>query len=848
MIYPKDNVKVYLITDESKADYSDGTISIDVTSGIDEFQTITQTPDVGQLTLITRNTNLDPHINSAVRHNSRIQVDTGDANNFIFYGFITDVSIEYDPAGKENIVTINAVNIWGLFQRSIVSESFATFLQTGYPTGVNLRDFLYALFYTSESDLNLNLLQSRSLFWMAEDAEYYQGTYDGPEARIRVVAGDNILDIITKLCNSNFYVITEIVSNIYYAFPYSNYSTLGGAFAQEWLDNQFETSEFPIFSSDGNNISYKSIQFDDGFGRTLNQIVYNNHKTTPTIVDTTYGPYINTDSISDWGLATLTLDTVFSGSQDVDATYENYATTLLQTSSVPSLEVKEITFNNAKEQIIYLQTEPYYGYKTIRIQHKVNESITVDKFYAVVGIKHNITPYAWETTYILQKHPIYDAIEYQGIQPSISVDAPTGTWEYPEEYDFTYYYYGDSNNNFTATITNIDEDLVDHVDWVFFATPQKYVYDLGPGIENVTPYATTTGLSYTFNHDVPIGETGTGGYPNGGPGVDQFRAIVHLTNGWKVWSKVTAIQVTAAETHAGFTYTQSYGTVNFTDTSYDAQSWSWNFGDGNTSTLQNPSHHYAGSGTYNVTLTVSNGVDTDSITIPVTITVSKIVVNYIKFEWKGTANLVGGVWNKEWLEKINYLDAPLSPLRPSPSVPDNLDCWLNVEKSVVKGNVYKQDGTTIWPAGQNTWSPTGELTLNADQVLTDYGSSTSKNGTYVQIKPLITNSGNTKEYDVSLIVKVREGIVGGKWIYPLDNTTVDNSLTWVQSMRLYFYKNSWTLNKQYQPINVYVSADNTTWYPVGSIAPKFTSYIPAGVNGYGRDSLVPTVPMPPMYP
>jgi gliding motility-associated-like protein len=34
--------------------------------------------------------------------------------------------------------------------------------------------------------------------------------------------------------------------------------------------------------------------------------------------------------------------------------------------------------------------------------------------------------------------------------------------------------------------------------------------------------------------------------------------------------------------------------------------WSWNFGDGQTSTLQNPSHTFAASGNYNVTLTVTN--------------------------------------------------------------------------------------------------------------------------------------------------------------------------------------------------------------------------------------------------
>ena len=50
-------------------------------------------------------------------------------------------------------------------------------------------------------------------------------------------------------------------------------------------------------------------------------------------------------------------------------------------------------------------------------------------------------------------------------------------------------------------------------------------------------------------------------------------------------------------------------TVNFTDNSTINQtSWEWDFGDGNTSTQQNPSHTYATEGIYTVSLTVSNGI------------------------------------------------------------------------------------------------------------------------------------------------------------------------------------------------------------------------------------------------
>lgn len=48
--------------------------------------------------------------------------------------------------------------------------------------------------------------------------------------------------------------------------------------------------------------------------------------------------------------------------------------------------------------------------------------------------------------------------------------------------------------------------------------------------------------------------------------------------------------------------------------------WAWNFGDGNNSTSQNPTHIYSPAGTYNVQLVVtSNNGCQDSITIPITI-------------------------------------------------------------------------------------------------------------------------------------------------------------------------------------------------------------------------------------
>lgn len=73
-------------------------------------------------------------------------------------------------------------------------------------------------------------------------------------------------------------------------------------------------------------------------------------------------------------------------------------------------------------------------------------------------------------------------------------------------------------------------------------------------------------------------------------------------------------------------------TVNFTDASTgDIEIWSWNFGDGFTSSEQNPTHIYTEAGTFTVTLQIFNSAAGSSVETKVgyiTVRNARMLVNY----------------------------------------------------------------------------------------------------------------------------------------------------------------------------------------------------------------------------
>jgi gliding motility-associated-like protein len=146
------------------------------------------------------------------------------------------------------------------------------------------------------------------------------------------------------------------------------------------------------------------------------------------------------------------------------------------------------------------------------------------------------------------------------------------------------------------------------------------------------PPPTNVPLTYSWNFGVPGSATDTSSqefpvftYPD--TGTYFVTVVVSKTiNGQGCVDTAHALVITYPTLFAGFTYQSGCqdSAVVFTDasisTSSPLNSWSWNFGDGQSANTQNTTHHYAAPGTYIVSLTAGNtkgctDVRTDTIVV-----------------------------------------------------------------------------------------------------------------------------------------------------------------------------------------------------------------------------------------
>lgn len=126
----------------------------------------------------------------------------------------------------------------------------------------------------------------------------------------------------------------------------------------------------------------------------------------------------------------------------------------------------------------------------------------------------------------------------------------------------------------------------------------------------------STGILFGHSWSFPGGTPSFASVPNpsvtyNSPGTYDVSLTILSPLGFANEVKVGYVVVTNAAPNANFSFTSNNNFFNFTDQSSNANTWLWEFGDGSTSSLQNPSHTYANSGTYQVRLTASNGCGSD---------------------------------------------------------------------------------------------------------------------------------------------------------------------------------------------------------------------------------------------
>ncbi len=208
------------------------------------------------------------------------------------------------------------------------------------------------------------------------------------------------------------------------------------------------------------------------------------------------------------------------------------------------------------------------------------------------------------------------------------------------------------------------------------------------------------------------------------------------------------------------------GPVHFTDLSQDADSWLWEFGDGNTSTEQNPAHAYAGVGAYTVTLTVANECGEDFITKEAFILVGQYPI--ADFSADPTETCVGATvtftdmsqYATTWL--WDFGDGNSSPAQHPTHVyaqPGYYDVTLRVTNVCGDDEEFKAQYIFVRPTPQADFTvadhegcaPSGfqftDLSLNAETWLWDFGDGATSD----EQNPLHTYTASGV-YDVRLTV------------------------------------------------------------------------------------------------
>jgi len=170
--------------------------------------------------------------------------------------------------------------------------------------------------------------------------------------------------------------------------------------------------------------------------------------------------------------------------------------------------------------------------------------------------------------------------------------------------------------------------------------------------------------------------------------------------------------------NAGFTVTLSGLTASFNNTTTGGVSYLWDFGDGQTSTSQNPVHTYATEGIFNVSLTATNPNGTGTAS----------AIAFVSATALTDALLQGGAWKVRAEEKSVFVGPEMGSA-----------AWWACPKSFLTAGVGVEDWTCM-PDDMFTFGAGGSFTYNTNGSARNDGYMGAPNGCWSDAQ--IAASGN----------------------------------------------------------------------------------------------------------
>ncbi|MBR1515689.1 MAG: PKD domain-containing protein [Paludibacteraceae bacterium] len=248
-------------------------------------------------------------------------------------------------------------------------------------------------------------------------------------------------------------------------------------------------------------------------------------------------------------------------------------------------------------------------------------------------------------------------------------------------------------------------------------------YEVTISLSDPTPQAkfsySTNGLEVTFKNQSTNAQSYSWNFGNGKTSTQKDPTITYTSagtysvslvasNGEKTDTYKQNVSVSYKQPTASFSFkTEAPLKIVLTNTSTNATSYEWDFGDGKTSTEKNPTHRYSAVGSYIITLVAKNPSGSQQYRQTVQITAPKVFVKGLRYESVGKKGkyyksvckdddfFSGTWWNTNYTPMLTDNNLPYEYIFSSPIEMTGLSGDNYYTVYVYWNNTSSGDGTQI---------------------------------------------------------------------------------------------------------------------------------------------------------